>query len=263
MPDPREAVAAHGHLRRFVLANESVVVATRRHWAKLLEPILTTVVSFLAIGAIVQFVPPGSRDGFQWLWILWFLVLGRLMWKWLVWYHEWFVATDKRLLLAYGLLVHKVAMMPLAKVTDMGYSRTPLGQVIGYGRFVMESAGQEQALRQVDWVPQPDSTYRKLVATIFQPGMQEGFPQQPGGTAGLYRPPAIVPPPRGGGSRPPTEEIPVVPTGPRPGAGRAPGTPTESGSRTPGITREPVSAHPIPGQPESSGGGTVVPKPFL
>ena len=273
MPDPRVAVASHGHLRRFVLANERVVVATRRHWAKLLEPIVTTVVSFLVVGVLVQLAPPATRDVVQWLWIVWILVLARLGWKWLEWYHEWFVATDKRLLLAYGLLVHKVAMMPLTKVTDMGYSRTPLGQVIGFGRFVMESAGQEQALRQIDWVPHPDATYRKLVATIFQPGTQPAFPQ-PGSMAGLNRPPAIVPRPRDENDpNPPTQEIPAVPrpaTGqtpgvPRPATGQTPvsGTPAEAGGRRAGITHERIDALPIPRLPEGTGGGTTVPKPFL
>ncbi|TWH31609.1 PH (Pleckstrin Homology) domain-containing protein, partial [Isoptericola variabilis J7] len=184
MTDPRDIVAAHGHLRRYVLANERVVVATRRHWALLAEPIATTFLAFLLVGAASEYV------GLRWLWALWFLVLGRLVWKWLQWYHEWFVATDKRLILAYGLVIHKVAMMPLMKVTDMGYSRTPMGQIFGYGRFVMESAGQDQALRQVDWIPNPDDTYRKLCATIFLPGQVPGAarPGQNGGRQDGGRP---------------------------------------------------------------------------
>ena len=61
----------------------------------------------------------------------------------------------------------KVAMMPLIKVTDMSYQRSVPGRIFGYGRFVLESAGQDQALRQVDWVPHPDVTYRILCTEIF------------------------------------------------------------------------------------------------
>jgi membrane protein YdbS with pleckstrin-like domain len=202
VPAPRDVVAAHSHLRRYVLANERVVVATRRHWALLLEPIATTFVSFLLVGAASEYT------GLRWLWVAWLLVVGRLVWKWLQWYHEWFVATDKRLILAYGLVINRVAMMPLMKVTDMGYSRTPVGQVLGYGRFVMESAGQDQALRRVDWVPHPDDTYRKLCATIFLPmqgGAGRGPGQQP--VAGS-QPPAIMPGTRE--PRPTTQPIPVA-----------------------------------------------------
>lgn len=52
-------------------------------------------------------------------WWLFFGLLARLLWCLLDWSHNWFVATDKRLLLRYGLISHKVAMMPLLKVTDM------------------------------------------------------------------------------------------------------------------------------------------------
>jgi hypothetical protein len=90
-----------------------------------------------------------------------------MLWKVLEWRHDWFVATDKRLLLTYGLVTRKVAMMPLTKVTDMSYNRSPVGRVLGYGRFVMESAGQDQALRSVNWVPDPDHTYRAICAEIF------------------------------------------------------------------------------------------------
>ena len=91
----------------------------------------------------------------------------RLLWCLLDWSHNWFVATDKRLLLRYGLISHKVAMMPLLKVTDMSYVRSIPGQFLGYGKFVLESAGQDQALREIKWVPDPDQTYRDICAEIF------------------------------------------------------------------------------------------------
>ena len=100
-------------------------------------------------------------------WWIFFALLVRLLWRLLDWSHNWFVATDKRLLLRYGLISHKVAMMPLIKVTDMSYVRSIPGQLLGYGQFVLESAGQDQALREVKWVPNPDQTYRDICAEIF------------------------------------------------------------------------------------------------
>ena len=96
-------------------------------------------------------------------------MLVRLVWKVLDWRNEWFVATDKRMLLLYGLVTKKVSMMPLVKVTDMRYSRSITGRVLGYGEFLMESAGQDQALSRISWVANPDSTYRELCAIIFTP----------------------------------------------------------------------------------------------
>ncbi len=253
MTDPRNTVAAHAHLRRYVLANETVVVATRRHWARLLEPAATTLIAFLLVGTVAY------SSGLRWLWVAWLLVLGRLVWRWLHWYNEWFVATDKRLILAFGIVIHKVAMMPLMKVTDMGYSRTPMGQVFGYGRFVMESAGQDQALRQVDWVPQPDDTYRKLCATIFLPGQIPGRApvQQPSGR----RPPALVP--GSGEPRPTTQPIPVPG---RPDHDATAGQPTGHATTTGRVAPPPwtpTGRTEYPAPPPSDGAGPTVPRPFL
>ncbi|GAA1740777.1 hypothetical protein GCM10009809_40410 [Isoptericola hypogeus] len=250
----RDAVVAHRHLRRYVLPHEHVVVATRRHWARLLEPIATTVAAFLLIGAIVMSTPVDVRDTVQWLWVLWFVAAGRLAWLWLEWRYEWFVATDKRLLLLYGLVVHRVAMMPLKKVTDMGYSRSPVGQVLGYGRFDMESAGQDQALRTIRYVPHPDATYRTLCDTIFTPGHRDDDDDLPG------PPSTVVVPGRrgsddagtgdGGEPRPTTQPIKLRPAVPSP----RPDDHAAIRTKGPGPRYEP---------PASDGAGPYVPEPFL
>ncbi len=189
---PREGVRIGDELKRYVLPTETVVLATRRHWASLLEPAATCAGTFLLVGVIVFVAPAGLQDVVGWLWFAWLFTLGRLAFRWLEWRHEWFVSTDKRLLLLYGLVIHKVAMMPLMKVTDMGYTRTPLGQVLGYGRFVMESAGQDQALRQVDYVPRPDATYRALCAEIFRPAAGKTTPEAPGVPVSAEPAPVVV-----------------------------------------------------------------------
>ncbi|MFI2101725.1 PH domain-containing protein [Isoptericola sp. NPDC019693] len=262
----REAVRTHAHLRRYVLPNERVIVATRHHWALLLEPIATTAAAFLLIGTIVMSTPVGVRDTVQWLWVAWFVVAGRLAWKWLEWRYEWFVATDKRLLLLYGLVVHKVAMMPLKKVTDMGYSRSPTGQVLGYGRFDMESAGQDQALRTIRYVPQPDATYRTLCDTLFTPGGPPRDDEDDAPSGGGQRPPdgAPVPVPGGPtivpgrgsseGPRPTTQPIAVPPSSPAP---RPPEAQPSDGAHP--VSWKPTGASYDP--PRSD--GAIVPDPFL
>jgi len=51
--------------------------------------------------------------------------------------------------------------------TDMSYSRSIPGRILGYGQFIMESAGQDQALHDINWVPDPDHTYRAICAEMF------------------------------------------------------------------------------------------------
>ena len=162
-------VMSHRLLRRYVLPGERVVLATRRHWAKLLEPVGTAIVVFAVCGGLTALLQPALGEGVLVVWWLWLVALARLGWFVLVWRVEWFVATDKRMLLLTGLITHQIGMMPLMKVTDMRYSRSVLGQVLGYGQFLLESAGQDQALRQINWVARPDATYRDLCALIFTP----------------------------------------------------------------------------------------------
>ncbi|HEX5859843.1 MAG TPA: PH domain-containing protein, partial [Microbacterium sp.] len=73
----------------------------------------------------------------------------------------------------------KVAMMPLLKVTDMTYDRSLLGRIVGYGTFVLESAGQGQALSVITHVPDADTHYRAICTQLFGPNSQIRF--APGG----------------------------------------------------------------------------------
>ena len=154
-------------VQRHLLPSERVVVAVRRHWAKVAEPVATTLGALLAVGWLDTTLPRGVPLIRDVLWLGWLVLLGRLIWKFLAWRDAWFVATDKRLLLQHGLLTRKVAMMPLLKVTDLSYNRSPAGRLLGYGEFVLESAGQDQAMRSVTFLPSPDELYADICGELF------------------------------------------------------------------------------------------------
>ena len=167
-------------LAPILLPGERLVTAVRAHWAKLAEPVATTTLGFVAAIWVDSNVTRSTQLLGTAFWWIFLGLLGRLVWCLVDWSHNWFVATDKRLLLRHGLVTHKVAMMPLLKVTDMSYVRSIPGQLLGYGKFVLESAGQDQALREVKWVPHPDRTYRDICAEIFHivpPPGDEDFDQ--------------------------------------------------------------------------------------
>lgn len=157
----------HGVLGRYLLDGERILTAVHQHWAKVAEPVASVVAGLVLAILLDSSLPSGLSLVHNLLWWAWFALVARASWKILEWRHDWFVATDKRLVLTNGLITQKVAMMPLAKVTDMSYNRSPLGRLLGYGTFVMESAGQEQALHSVNWVANPDHTYRAICAEIF------------------------------------------------------------------------------------------------
>lgn len=170
----------------FLLPGERVVVVAHHHWARVAEPFGTALLGLVVALWVDSNITASTQFIATVVWFGFFALVVRAVWNLLEWRHDWFVATDKRLLLRYGLVTHKVAMMPLLKVTDMSYVRPIPGQLLGYGRFIMESAGQEQAMRVVDWVPHPDETYRAICAEIFRfnpPGSLGGTPP-PSGAGG-------------------------------------------------------------------------------
>ncbi len=154
-------------LTPILLPGERLVAAVHAHWAKQIEPVASTVGAFVVAAWVDSNLTAKTQAVGTVVWLLALAVALRLAWRLLEWRHDWFVATDKRLIMRYGLITHKVAMMPLMKVTDMSYQRTIPGQLLGYGRFVMESAGQDQALRVVSWVPDSDRIYRSICSEIF------------------------------------------------------------------------------------------------
>jgi len=172
-PDAFAVRPRHGVLGRYLLDGERILTAVHQHWAKVAEPVASAVAGLVLVLAVDAFLPAGLGALANVLWWAWFVLVGRALWKILEWRHDWFVATDKRLILTYGLITQKVAMMPLAKVTDMSYNRSPVGRLLGYGTFVMESAGQDQALHSVGWVADPDRTYRAICAEIFSVSDQD------------------------------------------------------------------------------------------
>jgi membrane protein YdbS with pleckstrin-like domain len=198
------------NLQRFLLEGERVVVDVRQHWGVIALPVLYTLAGLFVVMWVDARIRVDAGSFARLLWLLWFVLLGWMVFQVAQWRHDRFIATDKRLLLSYGLFTQKVAMMPLIKVTDMSYQRSVPGRLFGYGRFILESAGQDQALRRVDWVPHPDVTYRIICTEIFgvpsrervtDPDRDDGYLD--GGTAGTRGgPPGPVVSPLGGSGMP-------------------------------------------------------------
>ena len=108
-------------------------------------------------------------------------------WKVGDWWVERFTVTDRRVLLVSGLLTRRVAIMPLRKVTDLTFERSVTGRLFGFGAFVMESAGQQQALSRIDFLPRPESLYLQMSDLLFGTGEADYDPDEDG-TGGPTRP---------------------------------------------------------------------------
>jgi len=163
---PNETVPAAVY--RVLLPHERQVITVRFHPAVLIRPVAEVLLGLALAGLLSTTVAHGNGLAMLIIWGLWLLLVLRLVYKIYVWLDEYFVVTSQRLLLATGVFTKTVNMMPLSKVTDMRFERSPSGRLLGYGKFVVESAGQEQALQTVAHLPYPVQLYLEACGLIFK-----------------------------------------------------------------------------------------------
>jgi membrane protein YdbS with pleckstrin-like domain len=154
-------------VNKYLLPHERQVITVHRHPAVLIGPIAVTLLGLIAAAVLSDTVLLHSTTATLVVWILWGLLVLRLIWKAACWAVDYFVVTSQRMILTTGFLSRKVAMMPLNKVTDMSFQRSLAGRLFGYGEFILESAGQDQALRTVDHIPYPEQLYLDVCDLLF------------------------------------------------------------------------------------------------
>jgi uncharacterized membrane protein YdbT with pleckstrin-like domain len=155
-------------VNKYLLPHERQVISVHQHPAVLIRPIFEVLAGLAIAGWLSNSVAHGNTTFILVIWILWAILLLRLVWKILEWSLTYFVITSQRLLLTQGFLLRRVDMMPLTKVTDMSFNRSPTGQLLGFGEFVVESAGQDQALRNINHLPYPEQLYLEVCGLIFK-----------------------------------------------------------------------------------------------
>ena len=160
-PGPVAAPDIDRYLLRAELAAD--VVKTRQHPARLIIPGLAALAAIIIVMWAVSLPRPA-------IWVA--LVpaaagLGWAAWRTADWAVTVFAITSRRVILVRGVLTRQVDMMPLSKVADMRFKRTLAGRLFGYGEFVIESAGEEQALRSVPYLPQAEQLYKQVNEFLF------------------------------------------------------------------------------------------------
>jgi uncharacterized membrane protein YdbT with pleckstrin-like domain len=165
-PDPRPERWRKDAAKYLLPAEQPPVVATRRHWAVLIAPVLKAL-PVLALGGWLLTVDPGNRGTATAGLLVVVAALGFLALRAGEWWRRHFIVTNRRVLLTSGIVVRTVALLPLRRITDLTWKETLLGQVLGYGTFRFESAGQQQALSEITYLPQADVLYRRVSQLLF------------------------------------------------------------------------------------------------
>jgi uncharacterized membrane protein YdbT with pleckstrin-like domain len=164
-------VLAPREIDEYLLPTERRVIRVRQHWAFMSKPLLQTSLFLLGCVLVERFAQTNSTTAdflidnvtfyLALVAVLRFTVLT------ILWWIERIVITDKRVMLAQGIITHKVGMMPLGKVTDLTFERSLGGRMLGYGTLIVESAGQIQALNRIDYMPRPEEIYEALSELVF------------------------------------------------------------------------------------------------
>jgi membrane protein YdbS with pleckstrin-like domain len=155
---------------RYLFPTEKFRGEWKKHWVHLIPEIAASAGSTFAFGWVVGWLARHNQNGLVTVAVLlWLGILGWAGWRVADWYNDRFVLTNKRLMVINGLITRTVGMMPLVRVTDMKYQQSPIGRMLNYGTFVVESAGQDQALREVKPLPNPNELYLRIVEEMYEP----------------------------------------------------------------------------------------------
>ena len=154
----------------YLLPTERRVIRVRQHWAVMLKNVVQTGLFLLVLVLIERYLPGTGPTNVVIDNLTFYLALVavlRFTVMTILWWIERIVITDKRVMLAQGIIVHNVGMMPLGKVTDLTFQRSLGGRLLGYGTLIVESAGQIQALNKIDYLPRPEEVYEALSELVF------------------------------------------------------------------------------------------------
>jgi membrane protein YdbS with pleckstrin-like domain len=173
-PGPRRVLPVEpepsAYVARYLFPTEKYRGEWKRHWIHMILPLTILVLATFLMGFVSSlFAAHHANIAVTATLVIWLGVLVYAGWRVFDWFMDRFILTNKRVMLVSGLITRKVAMMPLLRVTDMKYEQSPLGRMLNYGTFVLESAGQDQALREVPHLPNPNELYLRVVEEMYEP----------------------------------------------------------------------------------------------
>jgi hypothetical protein len=153
---------------RYLAKTEGSALGGQIHEAVMIFPLASLVAGTVAIFTFYTRLPDSADGAKTLLGLAEAALVAWVLWSWLEWNRDLIFVTPYRIIKMHGIVTRKVEMMPIQKVTDMSYIKTPIGMLLGYGTFVVESAGQDQALRVIRFVPDADKTYQYLQDRLFR-----------------------------------------------------------------------------------------------
>lgn len=147
---------------------EHVIDEVRHHWVVYVRPAAECL---LAVGLLVIF-------WFSSLQIAWLPLLlaaaaaAHASWLALNEHVDRFVITNMRVFRIQGLFSRRLATVPIIRILDITVEKPFLGRIFGFGHFVFESAAQDQGLRDIRYVAEPDERDLTIQRLIQNSGLR-------------------------------------------------------------------------------------------
>ena len=153
---------------RSLAVGEQSVEVLHPHWKTLVGPVLGAfvIVAALLVGEVA--IPGGTDAAVERLaaavlavvLLMWWLIYPLLRWR-----TTRYELTTRRMRLRTGVIARNGSDIPLSRITDVSFRKSPLDRLLGCGTLVVESAGEhaEIILRQVPHVERVSATLFQLV----------------------------------------------------------------------------------------------------
>ena len=107
-------------VRRYLFPTEKFRGEWRRHWIHLVKRLSLGVLATFVLGYLAGYFAKSSmQSALTVLVLVWVAVIGWVLWDVAEWYYDRFILTNKRVMLIEGIISRRVAMKPLARVTDL------------------------------------------------------------------------------------------------------------------------------------------------
>ncbi|QTX03645.1 PH domain-containing protein [Agromyces archimandritae] len=169
-------------VERHLIADEGEVIVDEvvKHWMAGVRPILELV---LAVALLIASIWVWSTP---WPWLSWlpWIAAGLLVvhgvWRLLDVRLDRFVITNLRVFRVNGILTRRIATMPISRILDISVRKPLGGRIFGYGHFVFESAAQDQGLKEIRYVGDPDERGLTIQRVIQRSGLRGSVPRPPG-----------------------------------------------------------------------------------
>lgn len=156
-------------LFRVMLPHERYRNGMRQHPAVLAGSLLLVVGWLLGTIIADQFLPTNKNSSSVALitWLIWLAICIRFLIHVYGWSASYLFFSDLRLFIVSGVVIRRVQGIPLSTISDVSFSKSPIGRLFGYGKFTFEIGGADRILVPFDYIPNPEEVLIEMLAMIF------------------------------------------------------------------------------------------------